>query len=181
MVGRNPVSFTPHEAATFEAIAARIWPGAPEDPGAREAGAAVYVDRALAGPYARFRQTYRRGIEAIDAVARKRHGTTFVNLTAAHQDALLADVEAGCLDGWLAAEGPAFFALCITHVMEGVFCDPIHGGNRDFAGWRAVGYPGPQGGYEAEEQVALRPLGRSPRSVADPPCPRAAPPRGGTT
>src|SRR5687768_5288304 len=31
-------SFTPHEARTVEALTARILPGSPEDPGAREAG-----------------------------------------------------------------------------------------------------------------------------------------------
>ena len=28
--------------------------------------------------------------------------------------------------------------------MEGMFADPIYGGNQDFAGWRLVGFPGAQ-------------------------------------
>jgi hypothetical protein len=28
--------------------------------------------------------------------------------------------------------------------MEGMFADPVYGGNRDFAGWRLVGFPGAQ-------------------------------------
>lgn len=40
--------FTPHEAETVEALAARIFPGTPEDPGAREAGVVFYIDRSLA-------------------------------------------------------------------------------------------------------------------------------------
>jgi hypothetical protein len=31
--------------------------------------------------------------------------------------------------------------------MEGMFADPIYGGNRDFAGWRLVGFPGAQGNF----------------------------------
>jgi gluconate 2-dehydrogenase gamma chain len=28
--------------------------------------------------------------------------------------------------------------------MEGMFSDPVYGGNKDFAGWRLVGFPGAQ-------------------------------------
>ena len=31
-----------------------------------------------------------------------------------------------------------------THTMEGMFADPLYGGNKDFAGWRLVGFPGAQ-------------------------------------
>jgi len=27
--------------------------------------------------------------------------------------------------------------------MEGLFSDPMYGGNRGLVGWKAVGYPGP--------------------------------------
>ena len=40
-------------ADTIEALAARIIPGTAENPGAREAGVATYIDRALSGPYFR--------------------------------------------------------------------------------------------------------------------------------
>ena len=46
--------------------------------------------------------------------------------------------EAGDLDG--APEG--FFPLLLEHTRQGMFCDPIHGGNRNFAGWDLLGYPG---------------------------------------
>jgi gluconate 2-dehydrogenase gamma chain len=41
-------TFTVHEARTVEAITARILPGTPEDPGAREAGVTIYIDNMLA-------------------------------------------------------------------------------------------------------------------------------------
>ena len=40
--------FTPHEAHTVEALTARILPGTPADPGAREAGVTTYIDNFLA-------------------------------------------------------------------------------------------------------------------------------------
>jgi gluconate 2-dehydrogenase gamma chain len=42
--------FNPVEAAMVEALTARILPGTPDDPGAREAGVVYYIDRALGGP-----------------------------------------------------------------------------------------------------------------------------------
>jgi len=36
----------------------------------------------------------------------------------------------------------AFFDRVRTHTMEGMFSDPIYGGNRDKAGWKLIGFPG---------------------------------------
>ena len=60
-----------------------------------------------------------------------------------------------------------FFNLVRTHTMEGLFADPIYGGNRDFAGWRAVGYPGPYYVYTEEEQQSFEPLDKPFQSIAD--------------
>jgi len=35
-----------------------------------------------------------------------------------------------------------FFAVIREHTFEGLFCDPVYGGNRNAAGWRLVGFPG---------------------------------------
>jgi gluconate 2-dehydrogenase gamma chain len=40
--------FTPHEAQVVEALTARLLPGTPDDPGAREAGVVYYIDNMLA-------------------------------------------------------------------------------------------------------------------------------------
>jgi gluconate 2-dehydrogenase gamma chain len=32
-----------------------------------------------------------------------------------------------------------------------MFADPIYGGNRDYAGWKLIGYPGAQRAYTPEE------------------------------
>lgn len=43
------------------------------------------------------------------------------------------------------------FAVIREHTIEGYFCDPIYGGNRNTVGWKLVGFPGAQWGYTAEQ------------------------------
>ena len=40
-----------------------------------------------------------------------------------------------------------FFEMVRYHVLEGVFCEPQYGGNKDMIGWRLVEFPGQQSGY----------------------------------
>ena len=35
-----------------------------------------------------------------------------------------------------------FFAVVYQTVMEGMFADPIYGGNRGMAAWKMLGFPG---------------------------------------
>jgi gluconate 2-dehydrogenase gamma chain len=37
---------------------------------------------------------------------------------------------------------PVFAALVHEHACEGMYGDPVYGGNRDGAGWRDIGFPG---------------------------------------
>lgn len=61
----------------------------------------------------------------------------------------------------------AFFDLVHAHTMEGLFSDPIYGGNRDFAGWRPIRYPGAHYVYTEEEQQSFEPLDKPIQSIAD--------------
>jgi hypothetical protein len=91
-----------------------------------------------------------------------------VDLTAAEQDEILTRLERDELPGFRQGQGRAFFEMLRTHTMEGVFSDPMYGGNRDFAGWKAVGYPGPF--YfitEEQQQQTNAPLSMPYQSVAD--------------
>jgi gluconate 2-dehydrogenase gamma chain len=36
------------------------------------------------------------------------------------------------------------------HTVEGMFSDPMHGGNADLIGWQLIGYPGPLMSYRNE-------------------------------
>ena len=44
-------------------------------------------------------------------------------------------------------EGTPFFEALLQHTREGLFADPVHGGNRGMLGWRLLGHPGAQRGY----------------------------------
>jgi gluconate 2-dehydrogenase gamma chain len=46
-----------------------------------------------------------------------------------------------------AIENTTFFQLLRTHTIEGMFCDPMHGGNAGLIGWQLIGYPGPVMSY----------------------------------
>src|SRR5687768_13418032 len=66
---------TPAEARTMGAFAAQIIPSDSISPGAREAGAVWFIDRALGpGYFPEFREPIRAGIADLDARARRRRG-----------------------------------------------------------------------------------------------------------
>jgi gluconate 2-dehydrogenase gamma chain len=139
------------EAALVDAIAARIIPGDDRDPGAREARAYLYIDRALDGAYRHYQEFYRRGLAATDACARATAGARFVSLPPEVQDDLLRAMEADQATGFDLPSASAFFLTIRGHVIEGVFSDPAHGGNHNCIGWKLIGYPGTQYEYTAEE------------------------------
>jgi gluconate 2-dehydrogenase gamma chain len=141
--------FTEEEALIVAAAASRIFPGDDSSPGAKEAGVVIYIDRQLAGPYGRdsYRytqgpfnenaprefgyqgratpaETYREGLKGLKG---------FDSLAPAEQDAKLHQIES-----------THFFALLRQNTIEGMFCDPVHGGNVDMVGWQLVGFPGPR-------------------------------------
>lgn len=168
--------FTHEEARTAEAAMGRIFPDDNLGPGAVEAGAIVYLDRALMGAEQRFQGLYRSGIRQLDAVARDRFGTAFADCPPAQQDELIGVMANGDLPAFgRAPTALAFFEALRAHTIEGMFSDPVHGGNRDFAGWRLLGYPGPQPSYSHAEQQLDAPIVRDRIfSAADYPLPTAA-------
>lgn len=159
--------FNPYEAALAEAMAARIWPGDANDPGAKEAAALIYIDRALMGAYSSNQNTYRRGLRSLDAFAKARLNKPFTELTEAQQDEVLREVEAGRANTFTRPGATEFFNLVRRHTMEGVFSDPIYGGNRDFAGWKVVNYPGAYYLFTEAEQQSFQAVNKPFQSVAD--------------
>ena len=137
-------ALTLRQARFVDALAARIFPTT-DTPGAVEAGAVFYIDRALAGPYAHLRSRYTRALRALDKDAQGKFGAAFVKLSGEQQDSLLGDLESGNIAAL--PDGAEFFELLRSHVLEGVFGEPIYGGNRDMVGWKLVGFPGQQWGY----------------------------------
>ena len=139
------------DAATISAFSERLMPGEPGKPGARDAGVLNYIDLALAGAYADLQDFYRRGLATLDAYCRETYKKSFAQLDAAQQDAVITALEQGKATGFTWPSGPAFFNTLRTHTMEGMFADPIYGGNKDFAGWRLVGFPGAQPVFSPED------------------------------
>jgi gluconate 2-dehydrogenase gamma chain len=186
--------FTADEARDVEAFTARLVPGSPEDPGAREACVTNYIDRKLAEhesfatttyfhpPFAKPakdhppgfvgdtvyvaedeldrygfqssltpQQSYRLGLEELDAYSRKLQHRPFRALSEGQQDAIIGDLEDDKVKSFVKPTGGGFFDMLLNDTYEGMFADPIYGGNRDFAGWKLVGYLGAQRSYTPAE------------------------------
>jgi gluconate 2-dehydrogenase gamma chain len=166
--------FNAGERDFVEAAIARLIPADDLGPGAKEAGVGDFIDSQLAGPYGAARtwymqgpwsagtpeqgwqsklgpaQMYRAAIAATEAhCAGQYGGRRFAQLDAATQDKLLHDLEKG--DIQLAqADAKAFFELLWQNTQEGFLADPMYGGNRGFAGWKLIGFPGPRYNYVEE-------------------------------
>jgi gluconate 2-dehydrogenase gamma chain len=152
-IGRGQIweTLTAAEAETLEAITARLIPSDANGPGALEAQAARYIDRALGGALASSHDAYRSGLAAVDGYARMSKGSPFATLSAADRDAVLRDMEANVASGFV-PDAATFFNLVRAHTIQGTFCDPYYGGNADFVGWDLVGYPGVRLAVTANEQ-----------------------------
>ena len=143
--------FTAAEARVIAAACARIFPSDASGPGATEAGVVIYIDRQLAGPYGRDKYRYTKG-PFVDSVPE--HGyqgkqtppkvyRAGIALLGAFAD-LMPDRQDETL---LSIEKTTFFQMLRSHTIEGMFCDPMHGGNAGLIGWQLIGFPGPRMSY----------------------------------
>jgi gluconate 2-dehydrogenase gamma chain len=139
--------FSPAEAAEIEAIAAQIIPS-DDSPGALEAGAIYFIDRALVS-FDRERQpVYKSGLAMLQARTQQMFPASqqFSQLDKDAQIRLLA-----------AIERTEFFEAVRVHTVMGFLADPSYGGNRDQVGWKLIGFEPkpawkpPFGYYDAEE------------------------------
>jgi len=137
-----PRVLSARELATLMAVMARLIPADADSGGAVEAAAYVYVDQALSGYLAPHLPAYRSGLAALDAASGSAAGQDFAAAAASVQDALLRSMEAGALDVVRPDGGREFFALVRRHTIEGLLCDPMYGGNRNFLGWDLIGFHG---------------------------------------
>ena len=154
------------EAAFVEAVVDHMVPADELSPKGTDIGINIYIDRALAGgwgkgdrlymqgPWKRGvpsqgyqlpltpAQLYRAGIEATNAHCRKTYGKPFDRLDEPQREEVLVGLSTGkvTFDSGLPAR--VFWTAMYQTVMEGMFSDPIYGGNRDKAGWRLIGFPG---------------------------------------
>jgi|HubBroStandDraft_6_1064221.scaffolds.fasta_scaffold786365_1 gluconate 2-dehydrogenase gamma chain len=144
--------FSQTQLRTLTAFADRLVPKDELGPSASECGAIIYIDRALAGPLAAEKTSFLQELDAVNESARKAHGAPLVELAPDKQDEVLAALE---------KNSRAFFARVRRLTLEGVFSDPYYGGNKGFAGWDLIRYPGPRLAVSQNEQkmrVELKPI-----------------------
>ena len=134
-------ALTPAQMKTLVAFIDRLIPRDDLGPGAVDAGAQIYIDRVLAGPNANEKASFVQGLEAVDASARRIHGAALADLPAEKRDQVLT-----------AMVGDPFFNRARRLTLEGMFGDPYYGGNKNFAGWDLIRYPGPRPAVAAEDQ-----------------------------
>jgi gluconate 2-dehydrogenase gamma chain len=154
------------EAAFVEALVDHMVPADDLTPKGTDIGINVYLDRALGGAWGKGdrlymqgpwkpgvpsqgyqlpltpAQLYRAGIEATNAHCRKTYGKTFDRLSEQQREEVLAGLSTAKItfDGGLPVR--VFWTTLYQSVMEGMFSDPIYGGNRNKAGWKLIGFPG---------------------------------------
>lgn len=117
------------EAADLAAIAAQIIP-TDELPGASEAGVVYFMDSALRTFMAGARDWVLAGLAALNRkAAATRPGARFAALPADEQARLLT-----------AEEASPFFGTVRFMTVAGMFSLPVYGGNRDYAGWKLLGF-----------------------------------------
>jgi gluconate 2-dehydrogenase gamma chain len=162
MSGGHGAFFNDDDARTIAAFTERLMPGAPGKPGATDAAVANYIDLALAGAYADEQDFYRRGIIALDAHCVAAYGKPFRHISIAQQDETIAALEHGNTIAFTWPTAQAFFNTVHRHTMEGMFADPIYGGNKNFAGWLLVGFPGAQMQFTTEDMLSKEAFTREP-------------------
>jgi gluconate 2-dehydrogenase gamma chain len=154
------------EAAFVEALVDHMVPADALTPKGTDIGINIYIDRALAsgwgkgdrlymqGPWKRGApsqgyqlpltpaQLYRAGIAATNAHCRKIYGKPFDRLDEKQREEVLVGLSTGKVTFDDGPPARTFWTTLYQTVMEGMFSDPIYGGNRNKAGWRLIGFPG---------------------------------------
>jgi len=122
----------------LSALAAEIIPS-DDGPGATEAGAVYFIDRALLTFDADKRDQYKEGLRQIEALRSKLFpGSASVEgLTREHRRELIRGFETS-----------EFFKILRTHVVLGFIANPEYGGNRGEVGWKYINF---------DDQMAFEP------------------------
>jgi gluconate 2-dehydrogenase gamma chain len=170
-----PTALTAAELATLTAVLAQLLPADSLGPGAVEAGVPTYINQSLAGSYKPLLAAYQSFLPMFDSAAESMGASSFSALSAAQQVSLLSEFEAGTPPGVPASQATAvqgLFQLLLEHMREGMFGDPMYGGNQNLAGWTLIGYPGIQLVTTAAEQqinANVTPSGKTARSYGGKP------------
>jgi gluconate 2-dehydrogenase gamma chain len=164
----SPAALSDAQLRLLVAFVDRLIPKDELGPSASECNVPVYINRALGDYLAGEKTAFVEGLEATDALARRTQNAAFADLTPAQQDALLTSMDNGSAEGFPTAR--AFFNRARRLALEGMFGDPYYGGNKNFAGWDLIKYPGPRLATSADDQkmgVEIKPYHHSAYGSAD--------------
>lgn len=151
----EPVALSAAEWTSLTAVVDRVFPKTDVTPGGVETGAHIYIDQKLSTRYADDLPNYQSGLASIE----ERVSGGFSNASPDEQDAALRDIEGRkskdvpTQGGQVTGIADGFFDTLLEHTRQGMFCDPVHGGNREFMGWDMIGYPGIKLLWTADDQA----------------------------
>lgn len=157
----------------FDVLAAateRIFPEDEHGPGAIALGVPYFIDKQLASPWGSNADDYMKGpflepapfqlpqiplnrgeifilgVRKLNEVSEKDYGETFNKLTEEQQIEILQAFESGEVK-LNKVSSATFFGLLRQGTLEGAYCDPMYGGNKNMAGWKMKEFPGAQMTY----------------------------------
>jgi gluconate 2-dehydrogenase gamma chain len=154
------------EAAFVEALVDHMIPADEISPKGTDLGVNIYIDRALAGAWGNGErlymqgpwklgspsqgyqlpltpaQLYRAGIAATNTHCHKAYGKPFDRIADAQRQEVLIGLSTGKITFDNGLPVRVFWTTLYQTVIEGMYSDPIYGGNRNKAGWAIIGFPG---------------------------------------
>jgi gluconate 2-dehydrogenase gamma chain len=157
--------FTRH--SDFEILSAateRIFPENETGPGAVALGVPYFIDKQLASSWGKNGEDYRLGtyeygdgsinqspltrgeifiqaLRKMDSISQEEYEEGYADTSEENQDEILKSFEAGDVE-LKGVESTAVFDFIRTVTVEGVFSDPLYGGNKNMKGWDMIEYPG---------------------------------------
>jgi len=176
----------------FETLAAateRIFPEDDQGPGAIALSVPYFIDKQLAGSWGINGKDYMQGpfkpkklthglqtkfnrgeiflngVRRMQEVSKEEYGEEFAALGGEEQDKILEKFESGDVK-MKGVRSDTFFHLLRQTTIEGVYADPVYGGNKDMMGWKMIEYPGPRMGWE-DDIDAEDFLSKEPKSLRE--------------
>jgi gluconate 2-dehydrogenase gamma chain len=130
---------TVQESTLLDALVEQIIP-TDQWPGGRDAGVTNFIDMQLVGPYARYQETYRKGLLSLEQTCISKFQKRFEQLPFDQQTQLLKTMEAGKMEGKLWEKGfdSHLFRLIRDHSLQGFYGSPRHGGNKNNVSYKMM-------------------------------------------
>lgn len=167
----RPRFFDASEWAFLLAACERLIPADQIGPGAVQVGVPQYIDQQMGTPWAEgaiwymqepFFETipelgyqtnltpqeqYRIGIKTTNNLCIQIFGLEFAALREDQQDHILGQLENGAITSPLLSLQDFFKQFLLPNTIEGFFCDPMYGGNKNMEGWQMIRHPGARADY----------------------------------